>query len=66
MSVAALGAVEIVPVVVVNDVAVTALGVMPPITRLSKVPAFVGAISTDPVPLGFMWTWPVPVGLMSI
>ena len=54
MSVAALGAVEIVPVVVVNDVAVTALGVMPPMTRLSKVPAFVGAISTEPVPLGFM------------
>jgi hypothetical protein len=54
MSVAALGAVEIVPVVVVNDVAVTALGVMPPMTRLSKVPAFVGAISTEPAPLGFM------------
>ena len=66
MSVPALGAVEIVPVVVVSKVAVTAKGVTPPMTKLFNVPALVGAISTEPLPDGFMWTWPVPVGLMSI
>jgi hypothetical protein len=54
MSVPPDGAVDTVPVVAATLTNVPFLGVTPPMTKLSNVPAFVGAISTDPVPDGFM------------
>jgi hypothetical protein len=43
-------------VVAVMVVPVMALGVVAPIVILSIVPTLVGLISTEPVPVGFIWT----------
>jgi hypothetical protein len=43
-------------VVAVMVVPVMAFGVVAPIVILSIVPTLVGAISIEPVPVGFMWT----------
>jgi hypothetical protein len=43
-------------VVAVTVVPVMALGVVAPMVMLSIVPTLVGLISTEPVPVGFIWT----------
>jgi hypothetical protein len=56
MSLAALGAVDTVPVVALTLRKVAFFGVVAPIVMLSIVPALVGFICIEPAPLGLMWT----------
>ena len=56
MSLAALGAVDTVPVVAATLTKVAPFGVVAPIVMLSIVPTLVGFIWIEPEPLGLMWT----------